>query len=110
MVSGKADWPENLEMKLGITITALCKARNWSLARLARESGVPPQTLHHWTVGRKSINPDQVKRLANTLGVSVHFLLFGEADPMESPAEEILKEIFSGDVRVTLHRIERKKK
>jgi len=97
-------------MRLGQMINKLCKERGVSLAKLARESGIPPQTLHHWTTGRKSINPDQLKKVAATLEVSMHYLMFGESDPHEVPATEILKEIFSGDVRVTLHRIERKRK
>ena len=97
-------------MKLGSVITALCKQRGWSFAKLAKESGVPAQTIHNWTVGRTSINPDQVKKVSSALEVSVHYLLYGEADPNEQPREEILKEIFSGDVRVTLHRIDRRKK
>jgi hypothetical protein len=55
------------------------------------------------------VDPDQIRSVAHALGVSVHYLLFGERDPLETPGEEILREIFSGDVRVTLHRIERKK-
>lgn len=96
-------------MKLGSILTALCKERGITLARLAREAGIPPQTLHNWTVGRKAVNPDQLKKVADKLEVSLHYLLFGEPDPHEPPGEEILREIFSGDVRVTLHRIERRK-
>ena len=97
-------------MKLEKTIKELCQKRGWTLARLARESGIPAQTLHNWTVGRSQVNPDQLRKLAKVLEVSIHYLMFGEADPFETPHEEILKELFSGDVRVTLHRIERRRK
>jgi transcriptional regulator with XRE-family HTH domain len=97
-------------MRLSSTLTALIKKKGLSLAELARQSGVPKQTLHNWTLDRRSVNPEQLKKVAKTLEVSVHFLLYGEHDPFEPPAEEILKEIFSGDVRVTLHRIERRRK
>lgn len=97
-------------MKLSSTLTSLCKKRGITLTELARRSGVPKQTLHNWTTGRRSINPDQIKRVAQVLETSVHYLLYGEQDPFESPAEEILREIFSGDVRVTLHRIERRRR
>lgn len=96
-------------MKLGQTIQELCRQRDWTLARLAREADVPPQTVHNWSLGRKAVNPDQLKKIANALEVSLHYLMFGEADPFEAPAEEVLKELFSGDVRITLHRIERAK-
>ena len=96
-------------MKLSTNLTKLCKQKGWTLAKLARESKIPPQTLHNWTTGRRSVNPEQLKRVASALEISIHYLLFGEADPNEKLGEEVLKEIFSGDVRVTLHRIERKR-
>lgn len=97
-------------MKLGPTLTNLCKKKSWSLARLARASGVPIQTLHGWTTGRKGVQLQQLKQVAEVLEVSIHQLAFGEPDPHEVIGEEILREIFTGDVRVTLHRIERRKK
>ena len=97
-------------MKLSENLATLCKQRGWTMARLAKEAGVPTQTIHGWTTGRNSINPDQVRRVAESLKVSLHALLFGEGDPFEQPGEELLKEIFSGDVRVTLHRIERNRR
>jgi hypothetical protein len=36
-------------MKLAQTIVRICKERNISLSRLAKETGVPVQTLHGWT-------------------------------------------------------------
>ena len=100
---------EMLNMKLGSKLTQLCKVQGLSLSRLAKEAGVPLQTVHAWTTGRKSINPDQLRKVASVLKVSVHELLFDEPDPHEAVGGEILKEIFSGDVRVTLHRIERRR-
>lgn len=96
-------------MKLSENITALCKAKRWKLVELSRKAGIPNQTLHNWVTGRTSVNPEQLKKVAAALEVSLHYLVFGEPDPFEQPAQEILKEIFTGDVRVTLHRIERKK-
>lgn len=94
-------------MKLSQMIRELCNQRGWSIARLAREAGVPPQTVHNWAVGRKSVNPDQVRKIASTLGASLHYLMFGEPDPTELKTSTILEEVFSGDVRVTIHRIGR---
>jgi transcriptional regulator with XRE-family HTH domain len=97
-------------MKLKDSVTVYAKKKAWSISRLAKESGVPVQTIHGWTVGRKPVNLDQLKKVASALQISIHQLVFGEPDPFESQGEEILKEIFSGDVRVTLHRIERKRR
>jgi transcriptional regulator with XRE-family HTH domain len=97
-------------MKLGSKLTKLCKSNGLSLSRLAKDAGVPLQTIHAWTTGRKSINPDQLRKVASVLKVSIHELLFDEPDPHEAIGVEILKELFTGDVRVTLHKIEQKSK
>lgn len=95
-------------MKFESNIVVLCKKKGWTLSKLSKESGVPAQTLHGWTTGRKPVNLDQVKKVATILEVSIHHLIFGEPDPFEFAGEEILKELFTGDVRVTLQRIVRK--
>lgn len=97
-------------MELKDNIKRLCQANGISVAELAKQTKVPKQTLHGWTLGRRSVDPDQLKRVAAALKVSLHELVFGEPDPFESKSAEILKEIFSGDVRVTLHRIERRRR
>lgn len=89
--------PENLEK--------LCRERGWPLSRLAREANVPKATLHSWTTGTTP-NIDQVRAVAHTLSVSVHQLIWGTPDPhADENYKEVLKEMFSGDVRVTIHRI-----
>jgi transcriptional regulator with XRE-family HTH domain len=98
-----------LHMKLGAILEKHCERRGLNLSELARKSGVPKQTLHGWVTGRKGVNLEQLRKVSVALEVSIHELAFGEPDPYESPSEEVLKELFSGDVRVTLHRIERKK-
>jgi transcriptional regulator with XRE-family HTH domain len=95
-------------MKLAQTIIRLCKEKSISLSRLAKETGVPVQTLHGWTEGRKAVNLVHLKKVAQHLEVPIHELIYGDRDPFESASSEMLKEIFSGDVRVTLHRIERR--
>lgn len=85
------------------------KKKNWTLTRLAKETGINKSTLHAWTVGRGNINLNYLKKVSAALEVSVHQLAYGEPDPHEPLGVETLKEIFSGDVRVTLHKIERRK-
>ena len=91
---------------LGLNIKRLCSERRWSLSKLSKESGVPLPTLHSWTTGT-SPNLAQLKKVSTTLKTSIHQLAYGEPDPHETNAE-ILHELFSGDVRVTLHKIEKK--
>ena len=91
---------------LGTMIQSLCEQRGVSLTKLAKMSGVPKATLHSWTTGTNP-NVEQLKKVAETLQISLHKLAFGKSDPFEEVGETVLKELFSGDVRVTVHRIER---
>jgi transcriptional regulator with XRE-family HTH domain len=97
-------------MKLAANLLSICKKRGLSLAKLSRMCGVPIQTLHGWSTGKSVANLEQLKKVASSLEVSLYELAFGETDPFENKSEEILKELFSGDVRVTLHKIERRRK
>lgn len=97
-------------MKLGNMISQICKEKGWTLTKLSKESKVPIATIHGWTAARGRPDIRQLKKVADALQISIHHLAFGEPDPHETPGEEILKELFSGDVRVTLHRIERRRK
>lgn len=95
-------------MKLAMNILSLCEKRSWTLSKLSKLSGVPIQTLHGWTTGKKVQNIDQLKSISKTLEISLHELIYGEPDPYQKIGDEILKELFTGDVRVTIHRIYRK--
>ncbi len=85
------------------------KKKDWTLSRLAKETGINKSTLHAWTVGRGTINLEYLRKVANALEVSVHQLAYGTQDPHATQTEEILRELFSGDVRVTVQKIERRK-
>ncbi len=93
-------------MKLASKLNEICGAKGLSLSKLAKEAGVPVQTIHAWTTGRKSINPVQIKKVASVLKISIHQLLFAEPDPHETTGEEVLKVLFPGDVRFNVHKIE----
>jgi transcriptional regulator with XRE-family HTH domain len=96
-------------MKLANNIATICKKKGWPIARLARETGVPVKTIHGWTAGKKALNIDDVRKVAEGLEISLHQLLFGTPDPYEGKDLEILEQIFSGDVRVTIHKIKHRK-
>jgi len=97
MADSKVMFKQNLAL--------LCRQKGWTVAKLAKVSGVPVQTLHGWTAGKKPVNFDQVKKVATALEVSIHQIIFGEVDPYGSIDREVLEEIFSGDVRVTIHKL-----
>jgi len=93
-------------MELSKNLIELCKKKNITIAALAKKSGVKQPTLHGWTTGRSVQNLDDLKKVCDVLEVGLHTLLYGKADPFEMK-EEILKEIFKGDVRITIHKIEK---
>ena len=95
-------------MKLSQMLTKSLKHKGWTLNRLAKETRIPPSTLHGWKTGRSAADLDELRKVADALQVSLHELIFGEPDPHHSASTDVLRELFTGDVRVTLHRIERK--
>lgn len=95
-------------MLLSKTLAKICKAKKISISQLSKKSGVAQPTLHGWSSGRSVGNLDDLKKVCDVLQVSLHQLLFDEPDPYEIGHEEILKEIFSGDLRVSISRIEKK--
>jgi len=91
------------------TLLKLCKERDLSLAALARKSGVALGTIQGWTSPLKNKEPriSHLQKVASVLEVSIYFLMWGENDPHEKLGQEVLKELFSGDVRIQVSRIER---
>lgn len=96
-------------MQFATNLAQAMKQKKLSLSSLSRLSGISKTTLHGWLTGRKAKNVDQLKKIATILQTSIHQLLYGEPDPFEQRPQEVLEEIFYGDVRVTVHRIERRK-
>jgi transcriptional regulator with XRE-family HTH domain len=98
-------------MKLGENLARLMKERRVSLSELSRQTRVAKTTLHSWLHSTKGrVDLTQLQKVARYFEVSVHQLAYGEGDPFEVASNEILKELFSGDLRVTVHKIERKGK
>ncbi len=97
-------------MELKTILPMLLKKKKLSLSQLAKLSSVPVSTLHGWVTGRTTLNMDQLKKVQLVLEVPLHELLWACPDPFDCVADEVLKEIFSGDVRVTVHKILRKRR
>ena len=97
-------------MGLKENLPALLKKKNWSYQKLAAVSKVPKSTIHGWVSGQTAVSLEQLKAVAMCLEVSVHSLAYGSPDPFEDKTSEVLEKLYIGDIRVTLHRIERKKK
>lgn len=93
-------------MELAKNLIKVCEQKSITLTKLSRLSGVKQPTLHGWSTGRTVHNLDDLKKVCEVLEVGVHSMLYGTPDPFES-SQQILEEIFSGDVRVTLQKIKR---
>jgi len=99
---------KKVSLEVGDNVRRACEKRGWSISRLAKEAGIAQQTIHGWTTGR-SPSLEQLKKVADVLESPLYKLAFGTHDPNELEADTILTEIFKGDVRVTLERIEKVK-
>jgi transcriptional regulator with XRE-family HTH domain len=91
-------------MILAKNIIRLCKEKGITVTQLARMAEISQPTLHGWTTGRSVKKVEDLKKIASVLEVSIHELLFGTPDPYESNAKR-LEEIFSGDLRITIHKV-----
>ena len=94
-------------MPFAENLSQAMKSRNLSFAELAKKAGISKSTIHGWTTGRRVQDLKELKKVAQVLKISIHELAFGEPDPFESMPQEILRELFTGDVRVTIHKVER---
>jgi len=92
-------------IKLSKNLQNACKKKKISIKDLSKSSGVPAPTIHGWISGKGVQNLGQLKKVASVLEEPFYELLFGEADPFSKIDGVMLSELFSGDVRVTIHKI-----
>jgi len=93
------------KMKISTTLPELLKTNGMTLRQLSKTSGVPVSTLSEWSSNREPKSPLQTKKVAEALGVTMHYLLFGEDDSQE-PIQKILKEdFFQGTFEISIKRV-----
>lgn len=91
--------------EIGKIFSKIIQDRRLTLKEISRATGVPATTLAEWQANRTPKNPHQVRAVAKFLGVSMHFLLFGEEDGQE-PIQKILKEeFFQGTFEISIKRV-----
>lgn len=100
-------------MQLKNMLEKAMKDQGVTQAKLAQLARVSKATLHGYLnprVKQSKIDVAIVKRLCEILKLDFHEALFGVPDPNSKALvpNEVLHELFKGDVRVTLHRIEKK--
>ncbi len=94
----------DVELKIGKVLKQMMAQERHTLATMAKATGIPKSTISEW-LSNRSPNPTQAVKLANHLGVSLHFLLFGRDDSQE-PIQKILKEdFFQGTFEISIKRV-----
>jgi transcriptional regulator with XRE-family HTH domain len=88
----------------------LIKIRGLTASELSRKSGVSKQVVSLWLGGAKPKNIDQVKSIADTLGVTLDYLLFGTEEKTANGLDTFMgDEWFGGVFEVKFRRIKEKK-
>ena len=99
---------ESVDLKIGKVLKQIMDDERHTLTSISKAAGVPKSTISEW-LNNRSPNPTQAVKVANHLGVSLHYLLFGKDDAQE-PIQKILKEdFFSGTFEITVKRIKLEK-
>ena len=99
-----------MAIKIGNIFKSLIEQRRMTIREVSKKSGVPSSTLAEWLNNRTPKNPEQIQKVAKTLGVSMHFFLFGEEDA-EEPLHKLIKEdVFSGTFEINIKRVKLEKK
>jgi transcriptional regulator with XRE-family HTH domain len=95
-------------IRIADTLKALLKENGISLRELSKRSGVPVSTLSEWSSNREPKSPIQTRKVAAALGVSMHYLLFGEPDQQEPLAKLLKEDVFSGTYEISVKRVRMK--
>lgn len=95
---------EFVDLKIGKVLKQFMEKERHTLATISKATGVPKSTISEW-LNNRAPNPTQAVKVANHLGISLHFLLFGKDDAQE-PIQRILKEeFFKGTFEITVKRV-----
>lgn len=102
-----------MTLKLKENIEKLMKEQGLSQSQLAAKAKVSKATLHGYlnptSKAQTKVDVASVKRICEVLNADLHETLFGSPDPNSKVnlPKEILTEIFKGDLRVTIHKVDR---
>lgn len=97
-------------MEFAKTLKTVLRQKAITTGELAKEINVSPKTISDWLTGRTPRDLDAVKRCADHLKVSVHFLLYGQ-DDRTSLIEELLHktEIHTGLYEISIKKVSPKR-
>lgn len=98
----------SMVLKIGTTLRKLMIEQGLTLKGISQATSVPASTIAEWSNNRAPKNPIHVQKVAAYLGVSLHYLLFGEEDKQE-PMTKLLKEdFFTGTFEISIKRVREK--
>lgn len=96
--------------RLKDNLKQLAKDFDITMAQLARETKVPPQTLNNWLSGVEPRSLSQVKKVADYFDISIDELCFNSKKTLKqfSSLDKYTDEINAGIYEVVLRRIKDK--
>lgn len=100
-------------MKLQEILKELMDSETITLTALAKETGVPKQTIHNWLCGTEPKSLDQVRSVAQYFDLSIEELCYGEVEnrkhnsKQKNPIESHEEEIRAGVFEVVLRRVKK---
>ncbi len=94
-------------MILKTVLKRLLSERGVSVTRLAKATSIPQQTLHNWLSGSEPRSLNQVKKVANYLGVTLDYLCFGYEQKQSPNIETYADEINAGIFEVVLRKVKK---
>jgi transcriptional regulator with XRE-family HTH domain len=95
-------------MELQYILKELLKEKGITITFLAKNSGVPLQTIHGWLSGSKPKNIDQVKIIADYFNVTIDYLCFAiSSTGRQETIKEYSDEINAGQFEVILRPIKK---
>ena len=95
-----------MKIKIGTTLQKLTRRQDITLKSLSKKTGVAASTLSEWNNNRTPKDPTQVKKVAEALGVTMHFLLFGKEDGQEALQKVLKAEVLSGTYEISIKKLE----
>ncbi|MBS1986067.1 MAG: helix-turn-helix transcriptional regulator [Bdellovibrionales bacterium] len=94
-----------MDLAFSKILRELLQNRGMSTARLAKAVGISPKTVSDWMTGRVPRDLAAVRRCANHLNVSVHYLLYGEEDSQGPSTVSGHGEIHPGLYEITVKKV-----
>lgn len=97
-----------MKTQIGKVFSEILSNRRLTVKEVSDATKVPASTLAEWKANRTPKNPTQVRRVAEYLGVSLHYLIFGEEDREEPLSKIVREDFFQGTFEITIKRVREK--